>query len=636
MTVIRTLFFIMIAIGSLLAGCFVFLINNDLGSVGTSRPISYNKPSIVLDETGKEFARFELDRKEYAYYPQFPEQLIQAFIAAEDHTFFSHCGISWRGIIRSTLVNLYHRKVVQGASTITQQVARLLFLTHERTWFRKIRELIVALQLERLYNKEYIMELYLNNVYFGRGIYGVEAACQRFWKKSVEEINLDEAAVLAAVAKSARFYSPLNAPLTAQKRRNTILHSMKKLLFITDTAYQDAKAMPLTLVDYGSGNSMTLYMQETIRQWAEQRWGKETLYSKGLIIKTTLNMTMQKDAEKAFAPIVEQLRTTQGPQLNGGLVCLHAQTGAIRACIGGINFQESQYNRALQATRQIGSSFKPILYAAALCAGIEMDSVRVDEPLSLPQGSGPAWTPKNWTNYFEGPMTLARALTSSNNMISIKLLLELGIERVIRFARLFGITQELKPYPSLALGTAELTVAHNAAAFNVFANNGYYVPPFFIEWVKDNSGKKIWHHTIKKQSILNSIINGKMLNALSLRMELSKKFYSSWLSCESIGKTGSTNNAASTWFVGSTPDYTTAVYLGKDDNSPLGTSVYASKTAFPIWLNFSKTLPYTQKDFYYDPNLVPWKINWYTGQPATELDNPAHVVTIVHEQTHDW
>ncbi len=634
--ILRLLSVTIFSLCALVGGSFVYLVNHDLGSIGIQRSYEYHKPSIVLDSEEKEFARFELDRRSYTTFDQIPKILVQAFVAAEDHAFFSHIGLSFKGIIRSFLVNLYHRRVVQGASTITQQVARLIFLSQERTFLRKFRELIVALQIERSYSKEYIFELYLNNVYFGRGIYGVDAACQRFWKKSVQDITLDEAAILAAVAKSARFYSPLNAPLTAKKRRNTILNSMKKLLFITDSAYQEAIQLPLVLADHLTGNGMTLYIQEAVRIWAESKWGREAVYGKGLIIKTTIDQSMQAAAEKAFKPIVESLRGKVGNSLNGGMVCLQTQTGGIKALVGGLDFHESQFNRALHATRQVGSSFKPILYSAALCAGFEMDEVMVDEPLNLSQPNGQSWTPRNWTNTFEGAMTLVRALTFSNNIITIKVLLELGAERVARFAQRFGLKQLLKPYPSLALGTAEMTVADNAAAFNVFANNGFYVAPTLVAWVKDNEGHKIWEHQQIRRQALNPTINTKMINALSHRMELSKKYTSfEGINAESIGKSGSTNGAASVWFVGSTPDYTTAVYLGNDTNKPLGKSVYASKTAFPIWLNFYKNIHHKNQHFYNDPSLVPWKINWLTGQPATIDDNPLNVVTILRERIVD-
>jgi penicillin-binding protein 1A len=615
-------FLVWLALGVMLlcaggAGVLVFMFNMDLFPIDLYHRFDDVKVGLVLDDQDQVMFRFELDRRTYITINNIPEVLIKAYVAAEDHDFFTHMGISLRGIIRSSLVNLYNRRVVQGASTITQQVARLLFLTHERTWWRKLQEVLLALQLERIYTKHQILELYLNNMYFGRGIYGVEAACQRFWAKSVSQVSIDEAAVLAAVAKSAKFYSPLNAPIGAKKRRNIVLASMHSLGFITNDVFKAEKIKPLEIVDARQGNPLRLYVQEWVRAWAENRWGKDALYTKGLIIKTTLNQLAQRAAEEAFISVIKPLRHKLGASLNGGLVTMDTSTGAIKAFIGGLDFYQSQFNRAFQAYRQIGSSFKPILYSLALTKGYDMDDVFYDEAVTFVMPNGSRWTPRNWNNKFEGPMTLARALTYSNNMISIKLLLKLGAMRVADQARIFGFTHAIEAYPSLALGTAEATVAENAAAFNVFANHGNYVQPFFIDWVKDSQGKKIWQHEPNQKQLVDQITCSKMVRVLQLRMELAKRqSKDGWFDAESIGKTGSTNGAATTWFVGSTPDFTTAVYVGRDDNKPMGSQVFASKTAYPIWLALHRELVYRKKTFYLDSRLESVMTNWLTGEPA--------------------
>lgn len=614
----RFLWYLLLVVGllaSTAAGFFVFMLNQELVPNDLYHRFDDVKPGIVLDDQDQVMFKFELDRRSYTTINNVPEVLIRAFVSAEDHDFFNHQGLSLRGIIRSFCVNLYHRRVVQGASTITQQVARLLFLTHDRTWWRKIQEVLLALQLERIYTKQQILELYLNNMYFGRGIYGVEAACQRFWAKSVKSVSLDEAAVLAAVAKSAKFYSPLNAPHSAKKRRNLVLMSMHKLGFIPLDTLNVAKAKQLKIVEPQQDNPLRAYVQEWVRMWAEQRWGKDGLYSKGLVIKTTINQQAQRAAEESFVSVVNPLQRKLGPSLNGGLITLETSTGAIKAFIGGNNFYQSQYNRAFQASRQIGSSFKPILYALAIGSGYGFDDVFYDEPVTFVMPNGGKWTPKNWSNDFQGPMTLVRALTYSNNIISIKLLLKLGVDNVVNVARLFGFSKGVVAYPSLALGTAEATVLENAAAFNVFANNGIFVQPFFIDWVKDQQGKKIWQHEVRTKRLVEQRVCSKMVRALQVRMELAKRqSKDGWFDAESIGKTGSTNGAATTWFVGSTPDFTTAVYVGRDDNKPMGTHVFASKTAYPIWLGLHRDLPCNNTKFYLDPRLVNAPIDWVTGQ----------------------
>ncbi len=624
---IATLFFLScIGIGTLF-----YLFEKEWVDFSTLGYYSPAKPSIVLDEEGREIGRYELDRRDPVTYDKMPDMLIKAFVAAEDHRFFEHAGVSFKGMLRSFLVNLYHGRVVQGASTITQQLARGMFLYHDRTIWRKVQEIFIALQLERQLSKEQIMELYLNNIYFGRGTYGVEAACRRFWNKSLSQITIAEAATLAAVAASARLYSPLNAPCSAKKRRNVIIGSMLRLGFITNKECERAKKEKLTVLDLVQGNPIRLYILEWIRAWAESMWGKEALYRKGLRIQTSINLDVQAAAEKSFANVVTILRKKIGSELNGGLVSMEPSTGQIKAFIGGFNFKESQFNRAFQAHRQMGSIFKPFIYAYALEHGIELDRVMVDEPIEFTISNGQTWTPKNWTNRFDGPMTLARALTLSNNIITIKLFLELGIQNIVEWAKRFGFKNAVPPYPSAALGTTEVSVEENCAAFNMFANNGMYVKPYLVEWVKDEWGAKLWEYEPVKYRVISSKVASKMINALSHRMAINKqRSVQGWFDVESIGKTGSTNGAATTWFAGSTPGLTTAVYIGRDDNKQMGSQVFASATVFPVWLGLYTAIPHQKKHFYLDPNLKETAIDWVSGQEtdSTLIPNGHDMKTI--------
>lgn len=602
-------------------GAFFYLFNYDWVDFSKLQNYDPGKPSVVLDANNNVLFRFQLDKREPINYQNVPDILVKAFLAAEDWHFFSHCGISFKGIIRSLLVNLYHGRIVQGASTITQQVAKLMFLSHERTIIRKIKDVFLSFQLERQFTKKQIMQLYLNNVYFGRGIYGIQAACQRFWNKSVEQINLHEAATLAATAKSAFLYSPLNAPLSSQRRRNVVLKKMSKLGFISKDELYNAIDEQLIIKDKVPGDPILLYIQEWIRTWAEKRWDKDSLYKRGLKIKTTIDIEKQKLASKIFKNKIKETRRRTNDKLNGGLIAIESNTGKIKALIGGFDFNESQYNRALQAKRQIGSSFKPFLYASAIESGIDMDYLMVDEPIEMELG-GITWKPKNWHGRFEGQMTLLKALTSSNNIIAVKVLLHLGYKHVIKWARNFMIKADLKPYPSLALGTAEMTAKDLAGSFNVFANNGKYIKPYLIEWVKNSWGKKLWETKIKRKKVLDSITNSKMINALSYRIKKAKDSlrYKYWIDAQAIGKTGSTNEATSTWFVGSTPELTTCVYIGNDDNRALGRHIFASSTVFPIWLDFNIGLHFDRKLFYIDPSLQEVTINWNNGKQTKDLN----------------
>ncbi|MFC1894529.1 transglycosylase domain-containing protein [Candidatus Dependentiae bacterium] len=619
----RTIFYSFFLLFSFCIGIFFYFFQKEWVDLSHLNKFDKGQPSILLDDCGNEFYRFTLDKREQIIYKQLPDTLIKSFISAEDWNFFSHYGISLRGILRSLLINIYKGKKAQGASTITQQLSRLLFLSSKKTILRKIQEIFIAFELERKLTKEQIFSMYLNNIYFGRGIYGVKAACKRFWNKNINQIDLHQAATLAAVAKSARFYSPLNAPKKAKSRRNIILGQMLKLGFINHNQYKNAVKKDIVIKDLIPGNPTRLYIQEWIRNWAEKKWGKKRLYTKGLKIKTTININKQQIAEEIFCSKIQDLRKTINEKLNGGMMAIESLSGKIKALIGGYNFHESQFNRVFQAKRQIGSTFKPFIYTYALNQGHKMDDIWIDEPFELLMPNGTAWKPRNWSHSFYGPMTLLRALTLSNNIITIKLFLDLGAKKVIKFVKKFGLTNKMLPYPSLALGTAETTVEQICAAFNVFANYGNYIKPYLIEWVKDEWDHKIWQNQEIIWNVLSSTINSKMVNALSYRIKRAKLIlkHKKWIESESIGKTGGTNNATSTWFVGATPEITTCVYLGRDDNKPLGQNIYANKIAFPIWLDFNKKLNFKTKHFYTDPKLKEISIDWITGLKTNKLNS---------------
>jgi len=607
-----------------LVGAFFFMVNSEIVDFSSLEHYQLSKPSVVLDAQGREMYRFELDKRTPITYDKMPDILIKAFVATEDHDFFTHSGFSLRGMARSFFVNLLHRRVVQGASTISQQLIRSMFLTYERTFTRKFKELFLAIQLERQFSKQQILELYLNNIYFGRGIYGVEAACRRLWDKPVSQLTPAQAATLAAVAASARLFSPLNAPLNTIKRRNVILGSMLNLGFINEKQYKQSIVAELDIHEHMQGNPIRMYIYEWVRIWAEGIWGKDALYRRGLRIKTSIDVDMQEKAERSFKAVIERHRATMGQSLNGGMLSVEPWSGKIRVMIGGFDFKKSQFNRATQAFRQIGSSFKPIYYALALQQGIGADTVFVDEPFEMVQPNGMVWTPKNVYGDFDGQMTLLKALTYSNNIVSIKLFLKLGAQNVVDWARKFELSRELHPVPSLALGIVEATVEENVAAFNVFANNGEYVKPYMIESVRDEFGAKLWDAPApNRHAVLDAKTNTQMVNMLEHRQHVVRRGTPGpWIDAESIGKTGTNNSATTTWFVGATPELTTAIYVGRDDNKSMGDQMYASSTTFPIWLNFYRTLQHTRKQFYLDPSLHEVTINWVTGERSSDLANP--------------
>jgi len=590
----------------------------------------HSKATIVLDDNGQEWTRFQLDKREPISLTKIPQHVIQAFLAAEDRNFYQHAGISWKGIIRSVFKNIYYGRKAQGASTITQQLVKLLFFDNKKTFSRKLKEQLLALIIELQFTKDQILETYLNHICFGCGIYGVQAACQRFWGKDVSQITIDEAALLAGIIRAPSRYCPLDNEDQAKQRRNIILHCMKETKYITDTVYQELIQKPVTLTHQES-NTIAPHIKIMIREFLEELVGKHALYTEGFIIQTTLNQTMQKHAVTIFKKNINAIRTQYNQQVNGGFVCIETKSGAIKALIGGYDDQ-SPFNRATQAKRQIGSIFKPLIYTAALEQGARLLDLEIDEPISL-SINNQQWEPHNCQKHFDGPMTLAYALIRSNNMIPIKLLLKFGAQRPIELATLSGITEPMHPYPSLALGCIDSTVLEVVGMINIFAHEGYYTKPYFISWIKDISGKKIWNHTPHQISATNQLVSSQICKVLATSINQWKHYYAQkWPLCEMIGKTGTTNQARTCWFAGSTPTYTTALYIGNDDNTPMGSQILAVHTALPTWLEFNASITQPQKQFNYDPRLTKITIDGKSGSLVDEPADHKHTIDILIQQ----
>jgi penicillin-binding protein 1A len=611
-----------------MVGAFVFLIHSRAIDFSILENYNPGQPSILLDDFGREWGRFQLDRRKFVSIEKIPQSLRNAFLATEDHNFYEHSGLSIRGICRSMLVNLYHGKKVQGASTITQQLVRLLFFDAKKTFIRKVKEQIFALLVEFQFTKDQIFETYLNHVYFGHGIYGVQAAAKRFWGKDVQDLSLDQVAVLAAMVRSPTHYSPILSAQNAQKRRNIVLRLMQRRGFIDEPTCRQAQAISLHVQAF-EVDIIAPHLKETIRIFLEDHVGKQQLYSGGLIIQTTLNYDIQKTAEKSFYDNVSHLKKTLSPGVDGGLITIARATGEIKALIGGYDFQKSKFNRALQAKRQMGSIFKPFVYAVALEQGASFRDVEIDEPIEIKHGNQ-IWAPQNNTNKFIGKSTLARALSYSNNTITVKTLLKVGIHNVIKMARRAHIVADINPYPSLALGCLDVTVDQAVGAFNIFANNGVYVRPHYVRWVKDSLGVKIYKVETFKNQVMDSKISGQVLKVLSLSMKrLRNSIGAQWFGGDAAGKTGTTNDSRTCWFCGSTPELTTSLYIGQDNNQPLGQKIYGSKVSFPIWFALSKAVTKNCKQFYYDPSLQEITVDGTTGLISHDKNNPEFISLLV-------
>lgn len=631
MTIFRVTYIFLIlsvAVGTFCGGALFFVIHNH--TIDFSILAQYNsaRPSILYDDEGNEWGRFQLDRRDPVDGARLPQHVINAFIAAEDWHFFSHQGISWKGILRSIIVNIYYGRKAQGASTITQQLVKLLFFDSHKTFTRKIKEQLYAILVEQQLTKEQILYTYLNNVCFGCGIYGVEAASQRFWSQHAHEISVEQACTLAGIIRSPARYCPLVYPLSAQKRRDVILGKMRYLGFITEQEYEDYVSRAIEIKDKNY-DTFAPHIKEMLRMSLESIVGKTALYSAGLQIQTTINRKMQIAAQHAFETEMIKLRGELGDELDGGLIVLDRKTGEIKALVGGYDFAASKFNRAVQARRQIGSIIKPLVYTAGIESGMTFADTAIDEPIELVQ-NGTIWAPKNYDKKFRGQVTLAYALSHSSNIVSIKTLLTVGPHPIIDLAKKCRVKSDFHAYPSLALGCVDATLCDGAGMFNVFANDGVYVEPHALSWIKDRWGARMYKTVADTERVIESRIVGQVKAALCLGPERVKTMYGAqnWIKSQAMSKTGTTNDSRTCWFIGSTPTLTTAVYVGFDDNRPMGHNVYPIRTAFPIWLGFNRAIDSAEKTFSYDPSLQEKIIDERTGLPS-KLGKPGAIAILV-------
>ena len=488
-----------------------------------------------------------------------PPYLPRAFVAIEDKRFYDHFGIDPIGITRALVTNLRGRGVAQGGSTLTQQLAKNLFLTQERTAARKIQEAILALWLERTYTKDQILELYLNRVYFGSGAYGVEAAAQRYFNKSARSVTIAEAAMLAGLVQAPSRLAPNRNPDLAEKRAQLVVAAMADQGFITQAAAKTALTAPAEVperVGAGSVNYAADYVMDVLDDFIGAVEGDVT-------VLTSIDSKLQSSAETT---LVDAL-SAQGAKLNAsqGAVVSLAPDGAIRALIGGRDYTKSQFNRATAARRQPGSSFKPFVYLTALEKGMTPDTIRDDAPVSIK-----GWEPENYSRNYRGPVTLATAMQHSLNTVPARLIQEVTPREVIRTAQRLGINSALQPNLSLALGTSEVTPLELTAAYATFANGGQSVLPYVIREVRQTNGKVVYARkaanlgpVIQPQNLamINTMFNGVMNGGTGSKFNIP-----GW---QVGGKSGTTQDYGDAWFVGFTAKLVTAVWVGNDDASKM-------------------------------------------------------------------
>ncbi|MFA6030590.1 MAG: transglycosylase domain-containing protein [Elusimicrobiota bacterium] len=622
----------------------------------------------VYDVHEELVAEFSIEKRALLTLAEIPVDLQNAVIATEDSDFFRHIGISPKGLMRAALMNFIRGRVVQGGSTLTQQLSKLIFLSPERKIVRKIKELLLSLQLERNFSKEEILQFYLNQIYFGHGAYGVQSAAHIYFNKDVKDLDLPECAMLAGLIRFPGGYSPFTHADRALVRRKVVLQRMLEEKFIQKKDLEEALKVPLPTVRGGILDAQAPYFAEYVRRHLEPKYGYNVLWRGGLKIHTTLDLTVQKAAEEEMAKALKvydekslaewkkqldaevaagidppTVSTTPPLGIQGVFLVLDVKTGAVRAMIGGVG---DQFNRSVQAKRQPGSTFKPFVWAAAMNAGMTPATLVEDSPLAyysdgrdwrLLEGATDqqainlatapfagseefkVWVPGNFDNKFLGVITLRKALALSRNIASVRLIEHIGPPRVVELAAKAGISSALDPVLSLGLGSSVVTPMELATAFNTFANGGIRVEPFAVTRVEDANGKMLEQHLSKMEEALSPQTAYLTTSMLKGVVQGGTGSGASRLRRPLAGKTGTTNDHRDLWFVGFTPDLLALAWMGYDDFRSLGGNDWTGgSTVVPWWTNIMEKVlkDYPPRDFPVPEDIVFITIDADTGQLA--------------------
>ncbi len=618
-----TIFIVLLAgiSAGMLGGAF-FAFTHDLPQIRNLETFRPHAVTRVYSADKELLAELYLEKRDPVPLESMPRYLTAALIATEDRKFYKHSGVDMKGIARAIIKDIRAGKFVEGASTITQQLAKTLFLTPRKTIVRKIKEAILAFQLERRYTKDEILELYLNQVYFGSGAYGVQSAAEIFFGKSVKDLSLAECALIAGMPKSPSRYSPLVNLDLARQRRNIVLKQMLTMEIITVDKYSQAVNTEIQLEDRNRSLNRAPYFVEYVRKNLEGLLGASKLYKGGLSIYTTLDVDLQEAAQSAVDEGLLTLQTRmsknniQPTAPQAALVCLDITSGGILAMVGGRNFYQSPFNRATAARRQPGSAFKPVVYAYAIEQGFAQNSMILDAPVVF-RGVDPNndWRPENFSRKYLGEITLRKALAISQNIPAVRLIEMLGPQSVARFAHRLGIESNLEPNLSLALGTSEVSLLNLTAAYAVFPRGGKWIEPFGIMEVTDHRGRIIWSARPQKRlvmtregaAIISNMLEGVVLEGTGRKARM--------LQAPIAGKTGTTDNYKDALFIGFSPAAATGVWVGRDSGGTMGEKETGARAALPIWIQFMQTAlaAGSNQNFDLPDNVVKVRMNPQTG-----------------------
>jgi len=742
-----------VTIGFVCTGFIYFYFSQDLPDV---RQLKVYQPSTitqVYSDNDEKIAEFYIEKRIIVKLEGIPLALKQATLAVEDSNFYYHFGIDPKAIFRAFITNIKAGHVVEGGSTITQQLTKTMFLTRERTLPRKIKEAILAVRLEQIFTKDEILEMYLNQIYYGHGTYGVEAAARNYFGKTVGDLTIAECAMIASLPKAPNNYSPYKNPKRAKKRRNHVIRRMANVSFINNEEAKLALQEDFHLGKVEKMLNKAPYFIEHVRRILEEKFGSSKLYRAGLKVYTTLDMNMQESAQHAIkknlliadkrygyrGPLgtvdisqgeiavqnamikqnkfseeenikagkiiygtvmsVEEsqawvilgqedgyidiknmnwarkpnvnldgkwtkiknpneaisvgdlimvkvlgrkkdrsgwsLYLEQEPEVEGALISLAPETGQVKAMVGGYDFKKSQFNRSVQAIRQPGSAFKPIIYAAAINEGYSPSSIIIDSPIIFKekQDAFDKWKPVNFEEKFYGPTSLREALAHSRNVVTVKLMQKIGIKSTIRLAKNLGISSNLEENLSISLGSSGMTLYELVSAYSAFANMGKQIKPTAIRNIKSRDGEVLFTSipettqpiTPGTAHIITSLLESVVQNGTAKKVKALKR--------PVAGKTGTTNNYVDAWFMGYTPQLVTGVWVGKDKDESLGRNETGSRAAIPIWLQFmTKALANKPIINFSVPSDIQFlKIQSKSGEPAKYSDTDSNFELFLQE-----
>ena len=555
------------------------------------------RPSVtskIFDRNNRVVGEIYLEKRNLVPFKAIPPHVVNAFVAAEDANFFRHKGVDYIAIARAIVKDVLSGGYAQGASTITQQTVKSLFLTPEKTVGRKLKEVILAHRIERKLSKEEILYLYLNQIYLGDGAYGVEAAAQTYFSRGVSTLTVAEGALLAGLAQAPTRYSPRGHIDKARARQRYVLRRMAEVGFLDKDAAERAYKARLALAPPSTFRSKAAYFLEHVRNYLQERYGVDAMYRSEFRIYTTIDGRLQEAAYDAVTQGVRRMEESNKYKgLQGALLCMDPGTGGVLAMVGGVDFGASQFNRALQARRQPGSAFKPIVYAAALDKGKTLVSTVDDSPIEFARSETEMWKPKNYDETFLGPIPLIEALAKSRNLATVRLLNEIGVDTAIGMARNLGIQSPIERNLSIALGSSGVTPLEMATAYSTFAGGGRRPTPFFIREVQDGQGRVLERTEPKTVAAISPETAYLTTRLMQEVLRTGTGASAKGLSPNLAGKTGTTNENTDAWFIGGSPDLTAAVWVGFDTPTSLGKRQTAASVALPIWTHFfGKALTY--------------------------------------------